>query len=76
MSEKNGNITIETNPSNSQDSSLSVTAAQSQIIGVPFPILSPMFENASKTVVNKGSIWKVPRVQAEKQSRVAYMVMS
>jgi len=62
MSEKNGNITTQPNATttSSRVCSLSVTVAQSQIIDVPFPILSPMFEKASKTVENKGSICKVP----------------
>lgn len=79
VSEKNGNVSTEENIAKSQNSSLSnlsVTADQSQIISVPFPILSPMFEKASRTVENKDSIWKVPAVKDGKQHCDTYMVVS
>ena len=58
------------------DSNLSVTAAQSQIIDVPFPILQPMFQKASRTVENKNNIWKVPPVKDGNPAIVTFMVVS
>ena len=56
---------------------LSVAAAQSQIIDVPFPILQPMFQKASRTVENKNNIWKVPSVKDGKHPAiVTFMVVS
>lgn len=58
MSEMNEIISSEANPATGSCSNLSVTAKESQIIDVPFPILSPMFEKASRTVEHKDRIGK------------------
>ncbi|CAB4029271.1 Hypothetical predicted protein [Paramuricea clavata] len=77
VSEKNGNVSsTETNPVSTQSYSLSVTATQSQIINVPFQILRPMFEKASRTVETKSNVWKVPSLDHGKERYVTYMVMS